>query len=64
MNKGKNQKGIRDADRIVALALMQHLYNEGKISELVYRNIKKDTLRKVSVENQSYICWNENTVTM
>lgn len=56
MNKGKNQKGIRDADRIVALALMQHLYNEGKISELVYRNIKKDTLRKVSVENQSYIC--------
>ena len=45
MNKGKNQKGIRDADRIVALALMQHLYNEGKIdivliiecSDTVYR---------------------------
>ncbi len=56
---GNNQKddkeGVRDADRIIALALMKHLFNEGKISELVYRNIKKDTIKKVSVANRELI---------
>lgn len=49
--KDKNER-VRDADRIIALALMEHLFNEGKISELVYRNIKKDTIKKVSVANR------------
>lgn len=28
--------------KILALALIKHLYNEGKISETVYENIKKE----------------------
>lgn len=50
-----NKENVRDADRIIALALVQHLFNEGKISELVYRNIKKDTIKKVSVANRELI---------
>ena len=51
-HKKDNNERVRDADRIIALALMEHLFNEGKISELVYRNIKKDTIKKVSVANR------------
>lgn len=51
-HKKDNNEKVRDADRIIALALMEHLFNEGKISELVYRNIKKDTIKKVSVANR------------
>lgn len=40
----KDQKKIRDADRIIALALLKHLYNKGDISECVFRKIKKDTM--------------------
>lgn len=50
-----NNERVRDADRIIALALIEHLFNEGKISELVYRNIKKDTIKKVSVANRELI---------
>lgn len=53
-NRDNNER-VRDADRIIALALMEHLFNEGKISELVYRNIKKDTIKKVSVANRELI---------
>ena len=53
--KKDNNERVRDADRIIALALMEHLFNEGKISELVYRNIKKDTIKKVSVANRDLI---------
>jgi recombinational DNA repair protein (RecF pathway) len=56
MNKEEDtREAVRDADRIIALALMEHLYHKGKISELVYRNIKKDTLKKISVENRKVI---------
>lgn len=46
----------RDADRIIALALIKHLYNEGKISELVYKNIKRETIDKISVANREILC--------
>jgi len=54
-SKKDNNKGIGDADRIIALALIKHLFNEGKISELVYTNIKKDTIKKISVANRELI---------
>lgn len=54
-SKKDNNERARDADRIIALALMEHLFNEGKISELVYRNIKKDTIKKVSIANRELI---------
>ena len=37
----KKQK--EDLERILALALIKNLYNQGKISEYVYRKIKSDT---------------------
>ena len=46
---GKDRKEIKDADRIIALALLKHLYNNGEISECVFRKIKKSTMEKVSV---------------
>ena len=55
MDNEKNNEN--DVDRIIALALMEHLYNEGKISELVYRNIKIETINKISVENR---VWSAN----
>lgn len=54
-SKKDNNERVRDADRIIALALMEHLFNEGKISELVYRNIKKDTIKKLSLANRELI---------
>ena len=54
-SKKDNEENVRDADRIIALALMEHLFNNGKISELVYRNIKKDTIKKISVANRELI---------
>ena len=47
---------IRDADRIVALALVKYLYNKGEISERVFRDIKKSTMMQISVENRKYLC--------
>ncbi len=55
-NKTSEQTGIRDADRIIALALIKHLYNDGKISELVYKNIKKETISKISIANREMLC--------
>lgn len=52
----KAQKEIRDADLIIALALLKHLYNKGDISECVFRKIKKSTMAKVSVENREFLC--------
>ena len=42
-------------ERIIALALVKSLYNQGKISEFVFRNIRSDTEKKVSLENRIYI---------
>ena len=42
--------------RIIALALVKSLYNQGKISEFVFRNIRSDTEKKVSLENRDYLC--------
>lgn len=47
---GKDRKEIKDADRIIALALLKHLYNNGEISECVFRKIKKSTMEKVSLK--------------
>ncbi len=55
-NEKNNENKESDADRIIALALIKHLYNEGKISELVYKNIKKETISKISVANRELIC--------
>jgi hypothetical protein len=45
-----------DINLIMALALIKHLFNQGKISELVYRNIKNDTLNKISIEKNKLLC--------
>lgn len=49
----KKQK--EDLERILALALIKNLYNQGKISEYVYRKIKSDTEKKVDVENRCFL---------
>ena len=49
----KKQK--EDLERILALALIKNLYNQGKISEYVYRKIKSDTEKKVDVENRRFL---------
>ena len=57
MNKEKrNIKQKNDMVRIIALALVKSLYNQGKISEFVFRNIRSDTEKKVSLENRDYLC--------
>ena len=57
MNKEKrNIKQKTDMERIIALALVKSLYNQGKISEFVFRNIRSDTEKKVSLENRDYLC--------
>lgn len=48
-------KQRNDMERIIALALIKNLYNQGKISEFVFRNIRSDTEKKVSIENRNYI---------
>ena len=57
VNKEKrNIKQKNDMERIIALALVKRLYNQGKISEFVFRNIRSDTEKKVSLENRDYLC--------
>lgn len=56
MDQNENEKKINDTERILALALIKYLYNKGKISELVYRNIKKDEIKKIAVEHRGYVC--------
>ena len=57
MNKEKrNIKQKNVMERIIALALVKSLYNQGKISEFVFRNIRSDTEKKVSLENRDYLC--------
>ena len=57
MNKEKrNIKQKNDMERIISLALVKSLYNQGKISEFVFRNIRSDTEKKVSLENRDYLC--------
>lgn len=42
------EKDVKERGKIIlALALMKHLYKEGKISEGVYKNIKKEYQRKI-----------------
>ena len=52
----RNIKQRNDMERIIALALVKSLYNQGKISEFVFRNIRSDTEGKVSLENREYLC--------
>ena len=52
----RNIKQRNDMERIIALALVKSLYNQGKISEFVFRNIRSDTEEKVSLENREYLC--------
>lgn len=52
----RNIKQRNDMERIIALALVKSLYNRGKISEFVFRNIRSDTEEKVSLENREYLC--------
>lgn len=47
---GKDRKEIKDADRIIALALLKHLYNNGEISECVFRKIKNQQWRKFQLK--------------
>lgn len=54
--KYKKIKDRNDMRYILALALIKSLYNQEKISEYVYRNIEKDTMNKISLENRKYIC--------
>ena len=57
VNKEKrNIKQNNDMERIIELALVKSLYNQGKISEFVFRNIRSDTEKKVSLENRDYLC--------
>ena len=57
VNKEKrNIKQKNDMERFIALALVKSLYNQGKISEFVFRNIRSDTEKKVSLENRDYLC--------
>ena len=44
-------KQRNDMERIIALALIKNLYNQGKISEFVFRNIRSDTEKKVSLSS-------------
>ena len=37
----------RKGNIILALALIRHLYNKGEISEIVYKNIKKEYQKKI-----------------
>ena len=46
-----------DLEQILALALIKNLYNQGKISEYVYRKIRSDTETKIALENRKYICF-------
>ena len=43
-------KQRNDMERIIALALIKNLYNQGKISEFVFRNIRSDTEKNSSEE--------------
>ena len=52
----RNIKQRNDMERIIALALVKSLYNQGKISEFIFRNIRSDTEEKVSLENREYLC--------
>lgn len=49
----KNQKEAKNTV-ILALALITHLYNTGKISETVYKNIKKE-YKWVDLEDENMI---------
>ena len=57
VNKEKrNIKQKNAMEPIIALAVVKSLYNQGKISEFVFRNIRSDTEKKVSLENRDYLC--------
>jgi len=56
MKEENSTKQRTDLERILALALIKSLYNQGKISEYVYRKIRSDTETKIALENRKYIC--------
>lgn len=56
LEKEEIKKIKSDMEQIIALALIKNLYNQGKISELVFKNIKKEVIKKISIENREYLC--------
>jgi uncharacterized membrane protein len=46
MEKNKEEPTEKE-NMILALALIKHLYNKGDISEYVYKNIKKEYVKKI-----------------
>ena len=56
MKEENSTKQRTDLEQILALALIKNLYNQGKISEYVYRKIRSDTETKIALENRKYIC--------
>ena len=57
MKEENSTKQRTDLEQILALALIKNLYNQGKISEYVYRKIRSDTETKFALENRKYICF-------
>lgn len=57
MKEENSTKQRTDLEQILALALIKNLYNQGKISEYVYRKIRIDTETKIALENRKYICF-------
>ena len=55
-NKNVELNNKKEMEHILALALVKNLYNQGKISEFVFNNIRRDTEKKISLENREYIC--------
>lgn len=57
MKEENSTKQRTDLEQILALALIKNLYNQGKISEYVYRKIRSDTETKIALENRKCICF-------
>lgn len=49
MEKEENKNLVmgHDEEIIMALAMIRHMYHKGDISEIVYKNIRKDYLPKI-----------------
>lgn len=49
MEKEENKNLVmgHDEEIIMALAMIRHMYHKGDISEIVYKNIRKDYLLKI-----------------
>lgn len=55
MKEENSTKQRTDLEQILALALIKNLYNQGKISEYVYRKIRSDTETKIALESKCLV---------